>query len=153
MQRKFEYVRRMIDTGNETIVPTFNLPKRMTENSAGYDFFLPKDTLCKSHEITLVPTGVKVNMQNDEALILANRSSNSQKKGLIIPNGIGIIDADYFSNQDNDGEICALFYNINDTDILLNKNDRIMQGIFTKFLIVDNDNSKNSREGGFGSTK
>ncbi len=53
----------------------------------------------------LVPTGVKAYMQPDEMLVLANRSSNPLKRGLILPNGIGIVDADYYNNDDNEGEI------------------------------------------------
>lgn len=84
--RKFEYVSRMTIIGHEIIEPKFELPKRSTKNSAGYDFFVPEDTVCKSHEITMVKTGVKAYFPDNETLLLFNRSSNPKKKGLIILN-------------------------------------------------------------------
>lgn len=77
--RKFEYVSRIKDK-------EFSLPKRSTSKSAGYDFFVPEDTVCKSHEITMVKTGVKAYFPDNETLLLFNRSSNPKKKGLIILN-------------------------------------------------------------------
>lgn len=47
----------------------------------------------------LIPTGIKAYMQPDEVLVVANRSSNPLKRSLVIPNGIGIIDADYYNNE------------------------------------------------------
>ena len=57
-------------------------------------------------------------MGEDEVLILANRSSNPGKKGLILANSIGVIDSDYYGNPDNDGHIMFAFYNIKEEDIL-----------------------------------
>ena len=91
-------------------------------------------------------------MGEDEVLILANRSSNPGKKGLILANSIGVIDSDYYGNPDNDGHIMFAFYNIKDEDIEIKKGDAIGQGIFQKFLVTDNDVSQGERKGGFGST-
>ena len=70
---------------------------------------------------TLVKTGVKSYFGEDEVLILANRSSNPGKKGLILANSIGVIDSDYYGNPDNDGHIMFAFYNIKDEDTLIKK--------------------------------
>ena len=91
-------------------------------------------------------------MEPDEVLILANRSSNPGKKGLIMANSIGVIDSDYYGNPDNDGHIMFSFYNIKEEDIQIKKGETIGQGIFQKFLISDNDNATEERKGGFGST-
>ena len=150
-----------------------NLPKRQTKNAAGYDFECAKNINIPSiwrviltnigkffmgsvdfSEVKplLVPTGIKSYMQEDEALFLYNRSSNPLKKGLILGNGVGVVDSDYFSNSDNDGHIMFQFYNFFPFDVEIKKGERIGQGIFKKFLKADNDISENERQGGFGST-
>ena len=91
-------------------------------------------------------------MADDEVLILANRSSNPGKKGLILANSIGVIDKDYYENPDNDGHIMFAFYNIKDEDIEIKKGECIGQAIFQKYLIADNDSAEGERTGGFGST-
>ena len=91
-------------------------------------------------------------MQDDEVLILANRSSNPGKKGLILANSIGVIDKDYYGNPDNDGHIMFAFYNIKDEEVQIKKGDCIGQAIFQKYMVADNDNAQGERLGGFGST-
>jgi dUTP pyrophosphatase len=152
MLRRFEYVNRVKSTGYETKEPGFELPKRSTKCSAGYDFVVPEDTVCKSHQITMVKSGVKAYFPDDETLLLFNRSSNPKKKGLIILNGVGVVDADYSDNEDNEGEIAGLFYNMRDEDITLKAGEKMMQGVFVKYGITDDDNAEGKRCGGFGST-
>ena len=84
--------------------------------------------------------------------MLANRSSNPGKKKLVLANGIGIIDADYYCNPDNDGEFLFAYYNIGTEDLQIKKGEIIGQVVFQKFLVVDNDNASGERTGGFGST-
>lgn len=133
-----------------------NLPVRSTKNSAGYDIEAAEDCIVPAFKLgqkpVLVKTGLKAYMESDEVLILANRSSNPGKKGLILANSIGVVDSDYYGNPDNDGHIMFAFYNIKDEDIEIKKGERIGQGIFQKYLITDNDLAKGERTGGFGST-
>lgn len=133
-----------------------NLPVRSTKRSAGYDIEAAEDCIIPSFKLgqkpTLIKTGLKAYMQEDEVLILANRSSNPGKKGLILANSIGVVDSDYYENPDNDGHIMFAFYNIKEDDVEIKKGDRIGQGIFQKFLITDNDMAQGERTGGFGST-
>ena len=133
-----------------------NLPKRKTKYSAGYDIEAAEDVVIPSFKKgmnpTLVKTGIKAYMQDDEALMLYNRSSNPKKKGLILANSVGVVDKDYYENPDNDGHIMFAFYNIKDTDIEIKKGDCIGQGIFEKYLVADNDSAEGERMGGFGST-
>ena len=116
-----------------------NLPVRSTKNSAGYDIEAAEDctipSFKKGQKPTLIKTGLKAYMQEDEVLILANRSSNPGKKGLILANSIGVVDSDYYSNSDNDGHIMFAFYNIKEEDVEIKKGERIGQAIFQKFLI------------------
>ena len=133
-----------------------NLPVRKTKASAGYDFEAAEDTVIPAFKPgtkpVLVKTGVKSYFGEDEVLILANRSSNPMKKGLVLANSIGVIDSDYYSNPDNDGHIMFAFYNFGDTDVTIEKGTAIGQGIFYKFLTSDEDVANGTRVGGFGST-
>lgn len=133
-----------------------NLPKRKTKYSAGYDIEAAEDVVIPSFKNgmnpTLVKTGIKAYMQDDEALMLYNRSSNPKKKGLILANSVGVVDKDYYENPDNDGHIMFAFYNIKDEDTIVKKGDAIGQGIFQKYFVTDDDVAEGERVGGFGST-
>lgn len=100
----------------------------------------------------LVPTGIKAYMQNGEYLQIVNRSSNPLKKGLILTNGVGVIDKDYYNNPDNDGHIMGQFLNFGWNPVTIKKGERIFQGIFQIFLTADDDNATGERVGGHGST-
>ena len=108
----------------------------------------------KLFQPTLVHTGIKASMETDEVLELYNRSSNPKKLGLVLANSVGVVDADYYSNPDNDGEIMFAFYNFMPFDITLKVGDKVGQGIFKKFLRPTKGLNVKSvkREGGFGST-
>lgn len=133
-----------------------NLPIRKTKYSAGYDIEAAEDVTIPSFKKgmnpTLVKTGLKAYMQDDEVMLLYNRSSNPKKKGLILANGVGVIDKDYYGNPDNDGHIMFAFYNIKEEDIAIKKGEAIGQAIFQKYMIVDEDKAQGERVGGFGST-
>jgi len=137
-------------------IKTFLLPIRKTKYSAGYDVEAAEDTVIPSFKKgmapTLIKTGIKAYMQDDEMLVLYNRSSNPKKKGLILANSVGIIDKDYYGNEDNDGHIMFAFYNIKEEDVTIKKGECIGQAIFQKYLLTDDDNAEGIREGGFGST-
>lgn len=152
MSRKFEYVDRVLSNGHDTLTPKFNLPKRSTKNSGGYDFFAMEDFVLEPNKIAYVPTGVKVKMLDDEILVIANRSSNPKKKGIVLASGINIIDADYYGNADNDGEISLILQNITSEPIKISKGDKTVQGVFIKYLKTDNDDSNVERTSGIGST-
>ena len=148
---KFELVRKY--AGQNKL-----LPKRETQFSAGYDLKAAEDVTIPGLngdarlKPVLVPTGVKAQLEKDQVLILANRSSNALKRNLIVPNGVGVIDADYYNNPDNEGEIMGLFINLNAEDYKIYKGDRIMQGIITSYAVTEDDEAKGKRNGGFGST-
>ena len=133
-----------------------NLPIRKTKYSAGYDIEAAEDIVIPSFKKgmnpTLVKTGLKAYMQDDEVLLLYNRSSNPKKKGLIMANSVGVIDKDYYGNPDNDGHFMFSFFNIKEEDILIKKGEAIGQAVFQKYLVTDDDNAEGERIGGFGST-
>lgn len=135
-----------------TAYPNANLPKRATKGAAGYDFECAIDTICPAHMITLIPTGIKAQIDNGYYLQLAVRSSTPKKKGLILANGVGIVDEDYYNNPDNEGHIMFQVYNITDHDVTIPAGERIGQGVFIRYAITDGDMVDNIRTGGFGST-
>ena len=134
------------------------LPIKATIHSAGVDFIASADIRIPAFrfkgEATLVPTGVKAFMQKDEYLQIFARSSIPVNLGLIMSNGVGIVDSDYYNNPTNEGHIMIEFNNLTNEHITIKKGTRIAQGIFNKVLPVTHGvRIKNhTRSGGFGST-
>ena len=129
------------------------LPRRATSHSSGYDFYSPVRIIVPPHESVLVMSDVKAYMQSDEELLMFPRSGLGIK-GIIIRNTIGKIDSDYYSNIKNDGNIGISIWNTTDNPFVIEEGDRVCQGSFYKYLIIDNDNPiSEKRVGGFGSTK
>ena len=174
--RGFEVVKKYEGQG-------LTLPRRQTLASAGYDIEAARDITIPSiwslnfvrifrlirngHDLIesdflqaeevlkpiLVPTGIKAYMPEDEVLILANRSSNTFKRNLSLPNGIGVIDSDYYNNPNNEGEIFVQVLNYGVRPLKIKKGERIAQGIFIKYLKTDDDQPiESQRLSGFGST-
>ena len=172
---KFEKVSRF----NEIDLP---LPVRKTAQSAGYDFVVAEDIIIPPYaemsekmwanrpiytpslneaaaivkeakaKITLVSTGMKCQLDEGTYLELSVRSSCPLKHWLVLGNSVGIIDADYYNNPDNEGEIFFQMINLSPYDIQLKKGDIIGQGIIKPYLITEDDNASGERTGGFGST-
>ena len=133
-----------------------NLPVRKTAHSAGYDVEAAEDIIIPKYypgiKPTLIPTGLKAYCKENECFLLLNRSSGP-KKGFLMANSIGIIDHDYYGNEDNDGHIYFQYFNCSDKEVRVHKGDVIGQAIFQKYYKVDEDTPLNSiRKGGFGST-
>jgi dUTP pyrophosphatase len=163
-KRGFERITKYQDKG-------INLPIRATHHAAGYDFEAAEDVVIpsiwkqflarrigknqaveKKIKPVLVPTGIKAYMAEDEFLQLANRSSNPLKRFLVLTNGVGVIDSDYYNNDANEGHIMFQFTNFGLRDMTIKKGERIGQGIFLPFLKADQDETSGERTGGFGSS-
>ena len=146
--RGFKIVKGYEDKG-------INLPVRKTKKAAAYDIEAAEDVTIPPFALgvkpTLIPTGLKAYCEDDEFFILCNRSSGP-KKGLIMANSIGIIDADYYENETNDGHFYFQYINCLDHDLEIKKGDVIGQVIFLKYLTTDDDKAEGIRTGGFGST-
>lgn len=129
------------------------LPKRATNSSAGYDFHLLEDITLKPNEIKKIPTAIKVQMNPNEVLMIYIRSSLGFKYNLRLCNQTGIIDSDYYNNQDNEGHIFIAIQNEGTQTVKLKAHERFAQGIFMNYLITDNEEEiTKKRQGGLGST-
>ena len=130
------------------------LPARGTPYSACVDFYACEDVILRPGTISnVIPTGVKAYMKEDEGLLLYARSSIAKKHGLRMSNSVGVIDADFYNNIDNEGHITFLYDNITDKEVKIAKHSRIGQGMFTKVLPIENvEILSNERVGGYGST-
>lgn len=142
--RGFEYVSRL-----GAIVKK---PTRGSIHSAGYDIYANDDYEIEPKQSVLIKTGIKAYMPPDEYLDLRVRSSLGIKRQLMLATGASVIDADYYNNPDNEGEIMVVLYNYGDKTQTIEAGERIVQGIFTKYFLTDYDNTTDQRTGGTGST-
>ena len=142
--RGFEPVSRL-----ETNV---KLPTRGSIHSAGYDFYVYDNYIIEPQQSVWIPTGVKAYMPPDEYLDLRVRSSLGIKRQLMLATGASVIDADYYNNPDNEGEIMIVLFNYGTETQTIAAGERVMQGIFTKYYLADNDDTTDERTGGTGST-
>lgn len=123
------------------------LPKRSTSGSAGYDFMSPVDITVPAHGEALIDSGVSVELDKDKVLLLFVRSSYGFKYGVTLSNGTGIIDSDFYPNTMK----CKL-KNDSDTDLVIHKGDKYMQGVIVQYFVTDDDDATGIRTGGIGST-
>ena len=103
-------------------------------------------------KVPLVSTGMKCKLDRGTYLELSVRSSTPLKHWIILANSVGIIDADYYNNPDNEGEIFLQLINLSPFDIKLKKGEAIGQGIIKSYGVTEDDIASGQRMGGFGST-
>ena len=133
----------------------FSLPQRATEGSAGYDFFSPVDTVIYPNETKEFSLEVKCRIKIGEFLMIPPRSSLGFKNDnhVALTNTIGIIDSDYYNNENNEGEIRLRLHNFGNSPFVIKKGMALVQGIFIKFdTTIDDDPRDRVRIGGLGST-
>lgn len=144
------------ETAEETIADIYNkikLPVRATAGSAGYDFFSPVDITLNPGETVKIPTGIRVEMEQDWVLKCLPRSGLGFKYRLQLNNTVGIIDSDYFYS-DNEGHIFSKITNDSNESksVSIQAGTGFMQGIFVEYGITVDDDAQGIRNGGFGST-
>ena len=147
MTRGFEVVKDSMRKFPEVEI---KLPTRGSSKAAAYDFYSNDTYIIEPNSIAKIWTDVKSYMQDDEVLLLDVRSSMGGK--FMLANTIGVVDSDYYSNENNDGNIGVFLRNISDKTLVVEKGERIAQGMFFKYLIADTGNTDEVRTGGFGST-
>ena len=147
--RKFEIVKNEFFKYD---VKETKMPKRATKESAGYEFYSPIDITVEPNKMEMIWTNIKAQFNAGEVLILCV-TSGMGKHGIMLANTIGVIDADYYGNEGNDGNIGFRLYNFSDKPYEIKVGDKIGQGFFLNFLTIDNEEEiTETRVGGFGST-
>lgn len=129
---------------DEKLYNEYNLPVRSTKYAAGYDFEALYDFILHPKETIKIPTGIKVIMNDDKALFLIIRSSMGFKYNIRLCNQVGVIDKVYYNNIDNEGHIFIKLQNEGNKDYCIKKGDKICQGIFIKYLKIDNEIANNN---------
>ena len=141
----------------ETVIPTYrHIMEEMDDYTAKRIPYgledLKRITKATGLRPTLVPTGIKCCLDTDKYLEISVRSSTPLNNWIILANGVGIIDSDYYNNPDNEGEIFFQVINLSPVDLVLHPGDKIGQGIIKTYITTDNDEATGDRIGGFGST-
>ena len=132
---------------------SIEIPKRSTMKSAGYDIKSMESGIIKPGCAMTFKTGIKVCMNDDEVLYIYSRSSQGYKYNVCLANSVGVIDSDFYNNKSNEGHFQVRLINFGNEDFKVNIGDRIAQGVFMKYLTVDDEEEiKNVRDGGIGST-
>lgn len=127
------------------------LPVRATAGSAGYDFFLPFSLFLASGKTAVIPTGIRVRIEQGWFLLIAPRSGLGFKYRLRLDNTVGIIDSDYYYSP-CEGHIFVKLTNESEKELSLDKGAAFCQGIFLPYGIAAGDSADSIRQGGLGST-
>lgn len=128
------------------------LPTKGSAYSAGYDLYLNEEITINPGEQKVSWTDVKCFLYPDEFLQVHIRSSLGFKKNIMLSNQVGVIDADYFGNPDNDGNIAVALFNFGKQPITLKAGERVAQGIIQKYPVDFSAIEEDERTGGLGST-
>ena len=146
----------ILDKSAKELYEQIRIPERSTMHSAGYDFFAPVRIYISGKCRCIVPSGIKCKFSDMEAqnwhLKLYIRSSVGIKKNVVLTNGTGVIDPDYYNNPDNEGDIFIALTNTSDIPAEFKAGDKIMQGILEVYGVTDDDLCSMVRAGGIGST-
>lgn len=121
----------------------YKLPQRDSDSTAGYDIYLLEDLVIEPNEIKKIPTGIKSFFKKDEVLFLIVRSSAGFKYNIRLCNQVGVIDADYYNNKNNEGHIWVKIQNEGKERVIIPRGESIVQGIFLKYLTTQSDRNIN----------
>ena len=124
---------------DKDLYESYILPTRSSKSTAGYDFHLIEDLTIKPGEIVKVPTGVKSFFGEDETLLIIDRSKTGFKYNIRMVNQVGVVDADYYNNPDNEGHLFFKVQNEGTEEVSFKAGDAVVQGLFMKYLTTDSD--------------
>ena len=117
----------------------YKLPQRDSDSTAGYDIYLLEDLIIEPNEIKKIPTGIKSFFGKDEVLFLIVRSSTGFKYNIRLCNQVGVIDADYYNNKNNEGHMWIKIQNEGNQRVIIPRGESIVQGIFLNYLTTRSD--------------
>ncbi len=132
--------------------PSVPLPAYATDGAAAFDLAASEDTVIQPGEVALVPTGLVVGVPAGMFLAILARSSTPLKRGLMVANGVGVVDSDYCGERD---EVKIAVLNFQRTAVTVKVGDRIAQGLILAAPRVEWDETPTAARpsrGGFGST-
>ena len=155
MRKWYPLLKDARDSYMAKILAAVQIPCRGTKGSAGYDFRLPIPVTIPSGGKVVVPSGIRAVFSEDEMdtwhLQVYVRSSTGIRKETDIPNGTGIVDADYYLSE-NGGDILLALKNNSDHTVMFGQGERVCQGIFMIHGLTEDDDANGYRTGGVGST-
>ena len=133
------------------IHPQARLPQYETSGAAGFDLAAVADVTVEPRRVALVPTGLVIKVPEGMFLGIFARSSTPLKRGLMVANGVGVIDSDYCGPQD---EVKVQVLNFTPAPVDVKRGDRLAQGIFLKYTPPEWEEGEplGNTRGGFGST-
>jgi dUTP pyrophosphatase len=135
------------------LAPHVPLPEYHTVGAAGFDLAASEDVTVAPGTVALVPTGLVIRVPDGYFLAIVARSSTPMKRGLIVSNGVGVIDADYCGAKD---EIKIQVMNVTREPVVVNVGDRIAQGLFIPVARATwhetHEDLRDGSRGGFGAT-
>jgi dUTP pyrophosphatase len=132
--------------------PTISLPAYGTDEAAGFDLAAAHDSVVPAGRIVLIRTGLIIEVPTGHCLAIFARSSTPLKRGLMVANGVGIVDPDYCGPAD---EVMIQVLNFTSGDVQIRRGDRLAQGIVLPTPRVqweETDEIKVVTRGGFGAT-
>jgi dUTP pyrophosphatase len=132
--------------------PSVPLPAYGTQGAAGFDLSARSDVTVQPGEVVLVPTGLVIKVPDGHFLGIFARSSTPLRLGLMVANGVGIVDSDYCGTSD---EIKIEVFNFTSAPVTVRRGDRLAQGVVLPFVRVqweEQDPSNRPSRGGFGAT-
>jgi dUTP pyrophosphatase len=133
------------------IDPSLPLPMYATAGSVGFDLYCRAEIEIMPRQLARIPANVVVATPPGYMLLITMRSSTAHRKGLLIPNGVGVVDQDYCGEGD---ELLVSVYNFKDEAAFVHSGERIAQGIFVPIICVawQEVDAMGQARGGFGST-
>ena len=138
---------------NKELYEAYEIPRRKTKYAAGYDFNSLIEKNLEPGESVLIPTGVKCSLNENDVLLIVVRSSLGFKHNIRLVNQVGVIDADYYNNESNEGHIFIKLQNEGDHDYKIEVGSAVAQGLIVNYNTVDDEEEITSqRVGGIGST-
>lgn len=150
---KDQFHQQFTDDEIDKIREFLEIPRRSTVESAGYDLFAPFDFTLEPGQMITIPTGLKCHMDFGWFMMIVPRSGLGFKYGMELMNTLAIIDSDYVFAK-NDGHILLKFENKSNAKLTINIKQGVgmAQAIFLPFGFTKDDQTEQSRTGGFGST-
>lgn len=142
----------MITVRIRRLSPSVVLPRYETEEAAAFDLAASEDATIGPGEVALVPTGLVIEVPRGMFLAIFARSSTPLKRGLMVANGVGVVDSDYCGPTD---EVKIAVLNFTPQPVRLSAGDRIAQGILLPAVRVvweESETAPKASRGGFGST-